>query len=214
MKLKVLAFSDIHGNIYRAKQLANLCEKRNIKLVIAAGDLTYFGKIKDFFHFFFERGVEKMIIVPGNHEEPDILFDYLKENYREKVILLEGDFFTLEDFIFVGFSANNIFPTSKIYSEKESFKILNNVFLKLEKTGKLKNKKLITISHIHPEGFIEKLFPFKGSKSWSLFIKKYKPFLHLHGHIHEGEGIAYTIGNTKVINVGERGKILDLKNLE
>jgi Icc-related predicted phosphoesterase len=210
--VKILAFSDIHGNIYQAKKIASLCNEKNIKTVIIAGDLTYFGKIKDIFSPFLDNGVKRLIIIPGNHEEPKLIKKYIEKNFGNELIFLEGDFFVLKDYLFIGFSANNIFPTTTIYSEEEAFKILENVFNKAHKH--LKNKKLITISHIHPEEFIDKIFPFPGSKAWRFFIKKYKPLLHLHGHIHEGEGISYKIGETLVINLGERGKIIDLKKLK
>ena len=210
--MKILAFSDIHGNVYQAKKLASLCNKKNIKTVIIAGDITYFGKIKDIFTPFLENNVSNIIVVPGNHEEPELIKEYIKKNFKEKIVFLEGDFYILEDFIFIGFSANNIIPTTTIYSEKEAFEILENVFEKVK--NHLSNKKLTTISHIHPNHLIDKMFSFPGSDAWQFFIKKYEPLLHLHGHIHEGEGISYNIGKTKVINLGERGKIIDLKKLE
>ena len=49
-----------------------------------------------------------------------------------------------------------------------------------------------------------------SSKSIRKAVEKFKPNLLLCGHIHEAEGIEDRIGNTKVINVGKEGKIINI----
>ena len=63
---------------------------------------------------------------------------------------------------------------------------------------------------MHPAKSKSEFSGFKGSKSITKAIEKFKPDFLLHGHIHEAEGIEEKLGTTKVINVGREGKIIEL----
>ena len=41
-------------------------------------------------------------------------------------------------------------------------------------------------------------------------IAKFKPDIMLSVHIHEAEGIEEKIGKTRVINIGKKGKIIEI----
>lgn len=43
-----------------------------------------------------------------------------------------------------------------------------------------------------------------------IITEKLQPDLFISGHIHELEGIEEKIGKTRVINVGRRGKIIEI----
>ena len=67
------------------------------------------------------------------------------------------------------------------------------------------------VTHIHPEGtIVDKMFPKWSSKGVRKAIDLLKPDLLLCGHVHEAEGVEDLIGNTKVINVGRNGKIIEI----
>ena len=51
---------------------------------------------------------------------------------------------------------------------------------------------------------------FLGSKGVKKAIDKFHPDLLLCSHVHEAEGIEEKIGNTIVINVGKKGKIIEI----
>lgn len=216
--MKILCCSDLHCNVYISKKLSEICSKEKIEIVIIAGDVFNFGEFKDVFTPFFEKGVKKIIFIPGNHDNLEILKRFIKEKgYSKKIIILEGKHHKIKNYIFLGFSANKVLAigsNAKKYSEKECEEILKKAFKKIEKYLKNKNNKLITISHHHLEGKIEQLSGFSGCKVWPKFIEKYNPIIHLHGHIHECEGIEYKIKNTKIINLGRKEKIIDLKDLK
>ena len=63
---------------------------------------------------------------------------------------------------------------------------------------------------MHPSPSKSEFSGFPGSKSITKAIKKFKPALLLHGHIHEAGGIEEKIGSTRVINVGRKGKIIEI----
>jgi hypothetical protein len=53
-----------------------------------------------------------------------------------------------------------------------------------------------------------KLLP--GSKGVNKAIKQFHPDILLCSHVHEAEGIEEKIGDTRVINVGKKGKIFEI----
>ena len=63
---------------------------------------------------------------------------------------------------------------------------------------------------MHPSGGISEAVGFRGSDSIVKAVKKFKPDLLLHGHMHETFGMEDMIGKTKVINVGRDGVILEI----
>ena len=73
-------------------------------------------------------------------------------------------------------------------------------------------KKKIMVTHVHPKGtLMENLSNFvPGSSGVEKAIKVLKPDILLCSHIHEAEGIEERIGNTKVINVGRKGKVIKI----
>jgi Icc-related predicted phosphoesterase len=215
--VKILAFSDIHGDIKRLNEIIKVAKRENVDFVVLAGDITFFDRTIDYYKMlepFFKERI-KLLVIPGNHDSNKFLskvIKKLKERYKfNEVYNLEKNYFEKDDFIFVGFSANNMGPTLEVYNEEEAKEILEELFNKIK--NKLKNKKLITISHIHPEGKISETWGYEGSLAWTEFIKKFKPTLHLHGHIHEAEGTEYKIKDTKVFNLGPRHYLFDLNNL-
>ncbi len=70
----------------------------------------------------------------------------------------------------------------------------------------------IMVTHVHPTGTtMERFSKFvPGSKGVKDAVDKFKPNILLCSHVHEAEGIEEKIGNTKVINVGRKGKIINL----
>jgi Icc-related predicted phosphoesterase len=71
-------------------------------------------------------------------------------------------------------------------------------------------EKKIMVSHIHAAGTKSELSGVAGSDALRAAIEKFQPDIFLSGHIHEAEGIEEKIGKTKVINVGKRGKIIEI----
>ena len=68
------------------------------------------------------------------------------------------------------------------------------------------------VTHVHPSGTKMEKFTsiFHGSEGVRKAIKKFKPDILLCSHVHEAEGIEEKVGKTKVINVGKKGKIIDI----
>ncbi|MCX8147364.1 MAG: hypothetical protein N3D84_02765 [Candidatus Woesearchaeota archaeon] len=68
------------------------------------------------------------------------------------------------------------------------------------------------VTHVHPAGTKMEKFTkfFQGSEGVKKAIERFKPDIILCSHVHEAEGIEEKIGKTKVINVGKKGKIIEI----
>ena len=201
--MKILAAGDIHGDMNLAQKLANQAEKQKVDLVILCGDLTFHEQSTDNIIGPFVKKKKKVLIIPGNHETLATA-DFLAEFYGVKNI--HGYSVKYEDVGIFGAGGANIGPKT-IVSEKEIFDLLKQGHDKIKYL-----KKKILVSHVHPtETKMEKLSDFvPGSPGVKKAIDKFKPDLMLCSHVHEAEGLEEKIGNTKVINVGRKGKIIDI----
>ena len=95
---------------------------------------------------------------------------------------------------------------TKLQGRKELYDLLKQGFEKI----KNKKKKLM-VTHVHPGRTIaSKLTAFPGSEGVRRAIESFKPDIAIFSHIHEGEGLEENIGNTKILNVGKSGKIIEI----
>ena len=66
------------------------------------------------------------------------------------------------------------------------------------------------VSHVHAAGTKSEFSGIPGSQALRKAIKEFQPDLFISGHIHEAEGFQEKIGKTRVINVGKKGKIIEI----
>jgi len=92
-------------------------------------------------------------------------------------------------------------------SEEEIYALLKKGF-----EGVKDSKKKIMITHVHPEGTLMEKFSeiFEGSRGLRKAVESFKPDFLLCSHVHEAEGLEEKIGKTRVINVGKKGKIIEI----
>ncbi len=203
-KTKIFAVGDIHGDTGLVKKLAAKAKKEDVDLILITGDLTSFEISTKNLLGPFVKTKKPVFILPGNHESPATI-DFLADTYKGSKNL-HGYSFSKGDLgIFGAGGATQIGPMPVI-SEKNMFKMLEKGF------SKVKDKpKKIMITHEHPEGSKSEFGgEMSGSKAIARAVKKFKPDILIHGHIHEGEGFQETKGKTKIINVGKKGKIFKI----
>ncbi len=200
--MKILAAGDIHGDQGLAKKLAEKAGKNHVDLVILCGDITQFDQSTDNLIKPFVEKKQKVLLIPGNHDS-FATADFLAEFYGVKNI--HGYSVKYDDIGIFGCGGANIGVAQ--LEEDEIFDTLKKGFDKVEYL-----KKKIMVTHVHPsESKMEKFTEFfPGSKGIKKAIDKLKPDILLCSHVHEAEGIEEKLGNTKVINVGKEGKIIDL----
>jgi hypothetical protein len=202
-KLKILAAGDLHSDSTLAEKLADKAEKEHVDLVILTGDITHFDKLSDNMMGPFVKRKLKVLFVPGNHDS-FATSDFLAEMYGVKNI--HGYSVKYKEIGIFGCGGAHVGP-STAFDEKEMMGYLEKGFKNIETL-----KRKIMVTHVHPSGTTgEKMSAFlKGSDAVRKAIDKFKPDVLLCSHVHEAEGLEEVIGKTKVINVGRKGKIIEL----
>jgi Icc-related predicted phosphoesterase len=199
--MKILAFVDSHGNVTALKKLVERAKKQDIDLVICAGDISVFGdKLKKLISLF--KNIKKpFVIIPGNHEDNSEVTKACKPfqncvNIHKKAFRGKGS-------VIFGYGGGGFSLVDKKFEKiAEKFKT------------KIKNKeKVILVTHAPPYNTkVDKIGKNPvGNKSIRKFILEAKPHLAICGHLHENAGKIDTIGRTKVVNPGYKGKIIEIK---
>ena len=203
-KFRLFAAGDIHGDTSLAKRLARRAKENHADLVILCGDLTHFEQSSDNIIGPFKKEGLKLLLIPGNHESLATT-DFLAEMYDVKNI--HGYSVRYDDVGIFGAGGSSVVGPSPVIDSEEMFDLLKKGF---EKVRYLPKK--IMVTHEHPsESKIEKFTSFfPGSKAVNKAVNEFKPDLLLCSHVHEAEGIEEKIGNTKVLNVGKEGKLIEL----
>ena len=200
-KLKILAASDIHGDSKLIKKLVEKAERESVDLVVLAGDITGWTETKDIIKPFKEKN-KKVLLIPGNWDSFATL-DFIANMYGVRNI--HGYSAVYQKIGFFGAGGAELSPGPGIISEKELFQTLEKAHAGLKGI-----EKKIMVTHMHPSPSLSEFSGIAGSKTITKAIKKFKPDILIHGHIHEAGGIEEKIGNTKVINVGREGKIIEI----
>jgi len=198
--MKILAASDIHGDISAAKKLANKAIKEDVNLVILCGDIESGNRSEKIIEEFVKKD-RKVLLIPGNWDSIATT-DFLAEFFGVKNI--HGYSVRYEDIGIFGCGGADIGPLTRL-TDKEIFDTLKKGF---DRISYLKKK--IMVTHMHPSNTKAEFSGIEGSISIKKAIDKFKPDLLLCGHIHEAEGIEDKIGKTKVLNVGKEGKIVEI----
>ncbi|MCD4771191.1 metallophosphoesterase [archaeon] len=194
-KLKILAAGDIHGDFDIAKKLSKKGKKGKVDLVVLAGDIYgYSGEGEGILSPFKEAG-QKVVFVPGNLD-----FDKNLEDLGRVGKNIDNYYVSYGGIGIVGIGS----PNWKLSLNEEDLKSIKRNF------SRMRNKKKILVSHLHAEGTKAEFSGVPGEKVLREAVEEFKPDLLIAAHIHEGEGIEDKIGTTRVIQVGKKGKILEI----
>jgi len=200
--MRILAAGDIHGDTTLAKKLADEAEHEHVDLVVLCGDLTLAERSTKNIIGPFLKKHKRVVIIPGNHETVATV-DFLAQFYGVKN--LHGYSLKYDKLGIFGAGGANIGLFQ--ITEKEIYDLLKKGFEDIKNL-----QKKIMVTHVHPSDTkMEKMTTiFEGSSGVRKAIEKFKPDIMLCSHVHEAEGIEETIGKTRVINVGRKGKIIDI----
>ncbi|MBI2565229.1 metallophosphoesterase family protein [Candidatus Woesearchaeota archaeon] len=204
-KLKILAFSDIHGDQAAIDRMVKRAEQENVDLVIIAGDFSPRHAIDtappNLIGPFLKLG-KKVLVLHGNNET-ETTVDFLTDLYG--VQNLHKYSLELNGIGIFGAGSADVGPFP--INDRE-------IFEKLEKSHNYiqQSKKKIMVTHAHPSGSLIEKFTniFKGSESVRKAIDKFQPNILICGHVHEAAGVEEIIGKTKVVNVAKVGKVIEI----
>jgi Icc-related predicted phosphoesterase len=201
-KLRIFSAGDLHSDSRLAEKLAKQAYDNKADLVVLCGDLTMHDTSTENMIGPFKKRHLPVLIIPGNHESPATT-DFLAKRYDVKNI--HGYSVKYKHVGIFGASGVNIGVHQM--PEKDIYALLKKGFDEVKGLDKR-----VMVTHVHPSGTkMEKLSAFiPGSTGVREAIDKFKPDILLCSHIHEAEGLEEMIGKTRVINVGKRGKIIDI----
>ncbi len=202
--LKILAIGDLHGDTRQVERLAEKAVKEKVDFVVISGDLTTPDQATDYLVGPFAKRHVKVLIIPGNH---DLLAttNFLESAYRPDVRNIHGKGIQSHHVGIFGAGGANIGLFQ--ISDREMYDTLKKGFDQVHSAYKK-----IMVTHVHPsETLMEKLTTiFPGSDAIRKAIEKFQPDIAICSHVHEAEGIEEKIGKTRVINVGKKGKIIEI----
>lgn len=197
--MKVLLFSDIHGDVRALERL--VAEAADI--YISAGDLSNFGKMLDRCGEVMKPLGERAWMLPGNHETE-------KQNAEFCARFGFTDFHRqirkIGSSTWAGLGYSNITPfnTPGEYTEDEISSAL------CEFDGL---RSLHLVVHFPPlDTKLDEFAPGKhaGSGALRAWVEREKPATLFCGHIHETAGRTDTLGPTRCLNVGKQGYTLEV----
>lgn len=199
--MRLLLFSDVHGNKKACQNLMALSEQAD--MVIGAGDFGQMRRaVKKTLAIF--KNIEKpMLTVPGNAES----YEELKEACSgiKNCHVLHGTGMKLNNFHFYGIGGG--IPVTPFgnwsydFTEKEAQKLLAAC-----------PENTVLISHSPPKGVadISSRGESLGSTAVREAVIQKNPLLVVCGHIHESWGIRENLEGSMVINPGPKGIFYDI----
>ena len=196
--MRLLAFSDIHGDLDQARRIAEMA--RDADVVVAAGD---FGSM--------HRGVERLIdmlvvietptvLVPGNNETDEELRDACG-GWRAATVL-HGSGVEIDGVSFWGLGGGiptTPWPWSFDLTEEEASEALASCPAGAD----------VMVLHSPPHGYLDGDRSL-GSEALLGGIERVRPRVALCGHIHECAGEEAAVGPTRLWNLGPRGTWIDV----
>ena len=199
--MKILAFTDLHGDKVALNKIINRAKKEKIDLLICAGDLSNFGYNLKKLVLKLAQTKIPLLIIASNHDFEDELKNICLK--LDSVIYLDKTSYQLNEYLFFGYGGGGFSHFDKEFE---------NLAKKFKKTIR-NNLKIILVTHAPPYGTsLDKLdhVGYCGSKSISNFIKEVKPILNICGHLHENANKKDKINKTLIINPGKKGEIINI----
>jgi hypothetical protein len=197
--LKILIFSDIHGDLAAIKRIV----AQPADLYIAAGDLATFRKGLDRCAETLRPLGERLWVLPGNHETHDdtraICERFGFVDFHRQVKQLGAT-----QWAGLGYSNITPFKTPGEYTEEEIASALA-AFDGIQP--------LYLVIHCPPRDTkLDEYAPGKhaGSPAIRAWVEREQPLYLFCGHIHETAGLAERLGSTQCINVGPRGYTIEI----
>jgi Icc-related predicted phosphoesterase len=199
--MKILALSDVHGDVSFMKRMAEKGAQEKVDLVILAGDLLNFDQPKEgLIRPFKEKGLD-VAILPGNHEGLAEI-NFMAEHYDIKN--LHGYSLRIGDIGIFGCGYGDIGLHQ--LTDEEFFNTLRQAHEAVKDA-----KRKVMVTHVQPNDSILSLhIPAWGSSGVRKAIEEFQPDVHICGHIHETHGMEDIIGKTRSINVGKTGKVIEI----
>ncbi|MBS3169126.1 metallophosphoesterase [Candidatus Woesearchaeota archaeon] len=197
--MKFLACTDMHENREALKALVKRASESDIDFVVCMGDISSFGNGLRTVLKAFSDLEKTFYVVPGNHEEGRDFEGIVKD--FPHCINLHLKAASIKEYVFLGYGGGG-------------FTMKDANFRKIARQwyGKFNGKKIVLLTHQPPFGTkLDRLGDrHVGNVDFHDFILRIKPKLAISGHLHETVGEMDTLGETKLINPGWDGMVIEL----
>lgn len=198
--MKILAFSDMHGDL---KSLNKLEDKlKDADLVVCGGDFTIFENHIEKLMEIFGKFNKDFLIIHGNHESEQAISYFCKNSTN--LVFLHDNYFVKDDVLFLGWGGGGFNDVSKEFEKNmDKFKAIINAH---------KDKAAVLVTHAPPyyTAVDEISGVHCGNKSISNFVLENDIDLVLCGHLHENENKHDKLGKSIVVNPGRDGTIVEI----
>ena len=202
--MKVLVFTDIHGNLNVLHMLRQKAVEENADLVLCAGDFTVMGQQQSAILSRLNLFRVPVFLIHGNHENEEELVRELP-NYPN-ITFLHKKIIQRDGWWFGSYATSGM---GEQYPDQEHWVAEHGQ----EIAAAAATGKLVWLDHPPPantscDELAEEWHV--GSISLRKLIEKHQPAYVFCGHLHENFGKEDRIKNTRVVNPGPVGKILNV----
>lgn len=187
--LKLLAFSDLHGNRYALDKLKAHFASGKYDAILVCGDIIDHSGVEFLDELLAAVGTTPCFAIPGNIDNP-----HVSKRLMEAGVSVDRQVRVLNGFeVFgIGGALHGPFGTPNEYDDNELWEHLQNIVLRCPS---------IVLSHSPPYGFFDNIWGAHiGSRSVLKFMDKNKPTILVCGHIHQHEGIVRH-GKTTIVKL-------------
>lgn len=196
--MRILAVSDIHGDLGLVKKVEKMIDEENIDLVILAGDQTWFDQNTKYLVGPLTK--KTALIIPSNHDSEETINNWVHIYPNLKSV--HKTYFEKDN---VGFFGSGTVDWERPEDSKIIFEELSNAHKKIKDL-----KKKIMVTHSPPKGDSLEVLGIQGSVGIKKAIKAFSPNFLICGHIHEAGGLTEKIYETKVMNVSRTPTIFEI----
>ncbi len=198
--VRVLAFSDLHVDLDAAGELA--ARSREVDAVVAAGDFASVHRGLDDAIRALSAIEVPTVLVPGNNETDEALRSACEG--WEPARILHGEATEIDGVSFFGIGAGvpvTPWDWSFDLDEDEAARMLERC-----------PEGAVLVTHSPPRGHCDRSGGGQelGSTAVLAAIERARPTHVLCGHIHESWGCESEIGDSRVLNLGPSGRVLEL----
>jgi Icc-related predicted phosphoesterase len=197
--MKVLIFSDIHGDLRALERIV----AQPADVYIANGDLSNFAKGLDRCGEVLQPLAERLWVLPGNHETHEQTKSFCDKfgftDFHRGLRKIGNS-----NWAGLGYSNITPFKTPGEYSETE-------IALALAAFDGVPELHLVV--HFPPyDTKLDEYAPGQhaGSPTLRAWVEREKPVALYCGHIHETAGLSDRLGSTECFNVGKQGHVVEI----
>lgn len=193
-KMKILAISDIHADLYNTEKVLSLVEERDPDLIVLAGDIVHFSPSKTIYEILgaLEKTNKRILAITGNGDSREV-----GRVLKKKELDIHNKGVVHNRVGFVGFSGPSAVSVSGV-------PVLNYEAVNYTLSEMKNCERKVLVSHVPPANTkVDTLFSggHVGSEFLRGVIESEQPDLVICGHVHEARGVD-KIGKTTIINPG------------